>query len=445
MQTSIQPEDLARFAEKFRSNPSNRIAMNAVSANGIHASALNRDGIGKNRFAFSIEVDSGTACNQKQSGRCWMFASYNVMRLAVMKKLNLENMELSQNYSMFYDKLEKANYFLENMLEVLDEPLDGRVVSFLLKSPVGDGGQWDMFRSLTEKYGAVPKEIMPETAVSVSTRELNTYLTCKLRGFACELRSAYQAGKTMEELRARKDDMLCTIYRMLCISLGTPPTRFDWEVRDKDGEFHSVHGITPQEFYQAYIAWDLNEYVTVINAPTRDKPYGRTYTVQYLGSVRDGRYPVKYLNLPMDDLRNLTIRQLRDGKPVWFGSDVGQFSERKKGYLVSDAFCLGELFGTDFPMTKEQRLDYGESSMTHAMVITGVQLDEAGKPVRWKVENSWGDEVGEKGYFVMDDKWFGEFAFQILLERSYLSPEQQAWLDSDPIVLKPWDPMGSLA
>jgi bleomycin hydrolase len=185
--------------------------------------------------------------------------------------------------------------------------------------------------------------------------------------------------------------------------------------------------------------------VTVINAPTKDKPYGHTYTVQYLGNVRGGAYPVKYLNLPMDDLRDLTIRQLKDGRPVWFGSDVGQFSDRKGGYLTTDAYDLGGLFSTDFPMTKEQRLDYGESLMTHAMVITGVDLDENGKPLRWKVENSWGKERGRDGYYVMNDAWFGEFSYQILLDRKYFSPEQNEAFDKDPIILPPWDPMGSLA
>lgn len=185
--------------------------------------------------------------------------------------------------------------------------------------------------------------------------------------------------------------------------------------------------------------------MTVINAPTADKPYGKTYTVQFLGSVRDGKYPVKYLNLPMDELRKLTIKQLKDGKPVWFGSDVGQFSEEKGGYLTSDILEVGNLLGTTFNMTKEERLDYGDSCMTHAMVITGVDLDDAGKPVRWKVENSWGEDVGEKGYYVMDDAWFGEFAYQILLHKKYLSKTQKKQFEADPILLEPWDPMGSLA
>ena len=445
MEKEIRAEDLQKFEELFDQSRINKVAMNAVASSGVLDAARNVDIEKNNPFAFSIEVDAGKVCDQKQSGRCWMFAALNVMRLDLMKKLNLENMELSQNYPLFYDKLEKANYFLENMLETLDEPREGRVVSFLLHDPLGDGGQWDMFRSLVEKYGVVPKDLMPETAVSSATAILRKYMTTKLREYACELRTAHEAGEDMEALRGRKDVMMETIYRMLCIALGKPPVRFTWETRDKDKNFIRIADITPQDFFRTYIGWKLEDMVTVINAPTKDKPYGRTYTVQYLGNVRGGAYPVKYLNLPMDDLRDLAIRQLKDGRPVWFGSDVGQFSDRKGGYLTTDAYDLGKLFSTEFPMTKEQRLDYGESLMTHAMVITGVDLDENGKPLRWKVENSWGRERGRDGYYVMNDEWFGEFSYQILLDRKYFSPAQSEAFDKDPIILSPWDPMGSLA
>ena len=445
MEKAIRIEDLQRFEAGFDAERANVVAMNAVTKNGICDAAENVKAAPDNLHAYSVMVEAGDACNQKKSGRCWMFASLNVMRLKVMDKLNLKNMELSQNYPLFYDKLEKSNYFLENILDILDEPLSGRVVAYLLQDPIGDGGQWDMFRSLVAKYGVVPKDIYPDTAVSVETMQLRKYLTTKLRGFACELREAAAAGESMEALRERKDAMMETVYRMLCISLGKPPVRFTWETRDKDGKFIRVSDITPQEFYEKYVGFDLDNLVTAINAPTQDKPYGRTYTVQYLGSVREGKYPVKYLNLPMDDLRAIAIAMLKDGRPVWFGSDVGQFSNRKAGILSLDAYNLGGLFDTEFPMSKAQRLDYGESLMTHAMVLTGVDLDEDGKPIRWKVENSWGDESGDKGFFVMSDEWFGEFAYQILLDRSYFSAEQNAQFDAEPILLAPWDPMGSLA
>ena len=434
MKKEITFQDIASFSKDFEGSTANQIAMNAVTSNGVVNSAKNVYAKRNQQNHFSVEVDADKVCNQKQSGRCWMFAAYNVMRLEVMKKLNLEHFELSQNYPLFWDKLEKSNYFLENMIATIDEPVEGRVVTYLLRDPIGDGGQWDMFRSLVKKYGVVPKDLMPETAVSSGTREMNGFLTKKLRGYAVRLRKMYQNGSTIDELRQAKDEMMKTVYRIL-----------SWETRDKDKNFVKVANITPQEFFKEYVGWNLDDYVTVINAPTADKPYGKTYTVQYLGNVADGAYPVKYLNLPMDDLRDITIRMLKDNQAVWFGSDVGQFSDRKAGMLTMDALMVGQLFDTDFPMTKAERLDFCDSMMTHAMVITGVDLDENDKPIRWKVENSWGDEVGFDGYFVLDDAWFGEFAFQILLNKSYFSKEQAEAFAQDPIVLKPWDPMGSLA
>ena len=444
MEKAISFNDIKNFEKDFN-NSRNLVAQNAVVANGINAVAKNHRAKVNNPYAFSVEVDAGKVTNQKQSGRCWMFASYNVMRLEVIKKLDLGHFELSQNYPLFFDKLEKSNNFLENIIDNIGEENGSRLMAFLLAAPVGDGGQWDMFRSLVEKYGVVPQDIMPESAASSATRELNSYLTKKLRGFACELRKMYRQGHSVEELRTAKEKMMNTVYRMLSIALGTPPEKFTWETKDRNGKYIKISDITPKEFFEKYVGWDLDEYVTVINAPTKDKPYGKTFTVKCLGNVKGGKYPVKYLNLPMDDLRKLTIKQLKDGKAVWFGSDVGQFSDRKEGFLTMDAFDLKGLFDTDFPMTKEERLDYGDSLMTHAMVITGVDLDEDGKPLRWKVENSWGEDVGQKGYFVMDDRWFGEFSYQILLEKKYFTEEQRKQFDQEPIELEPWDPMGSLA
>lgn len=444
MQRQLTKETEAKFEERFSAYSKNRVAMNAVVKNGINAAAENFAAVRQTRHEFSVSVETGKITNQKASGRCWMFAALNVMRLEVMEKLNLESIELSQNYPLFYDKLEKSNYFLENIIETLDEPLEGRLVSHLLTDPLCDGGQWDMFANLVEKYGAVPKDAMPESAASSQTAEMDRYLTRKLREFACTLREAHKAGQTEEELRNKKEEMLETVYRMLCISLGTPPERFTYETRDKDKKFIRISDITPQEFYKKYICMDMNDYISLINAPTADKPYNRMYTVQYLGNVKGGR-DVKYLNLPSEELKKAAIAQLCDGKAVWFGSDVGQSSNRTGGLLDLDAYDLSDLFGTDFPMTKAQRLDYGESLMTHAMVLTGVNIDENGKPNRWRVENSWGKDVGKDGYFVMSDRWFDEYTYQIVVNKKYLSDEQRALLAEEPIKLKPWDPMGSLA
>lgn len=444
MEKYISMEQLERYEKAFEADAAKRVAMRAVTSAGVQKAALDPEVVRRDRHQYSISLEQGKITNQKSSGRCWMFAALNTMRFDVMKKLNLESFELSQNYPLFYDKLEKANYFLENILDTLDEPTNGRLIAFLLQSPLGDGGQWDMFCSLVEKYGVVPKDAMPETESSSSTWGMTSYLTKKLREFACALREGHQAGKSMEELRGQKDAMMETIYNMLCICLGKPPKTFTLEVRDKDKKFIRDEGLTGTEFFQKYIGWDLKDYVSLINAPTADKPYHRTYTVKMLGNVKEGR-PVKYLNLPADDLKQAAIRQLKDGKPVWFGCDVGQCSTRDGGIMDLDALQVGELFGTTFGMNKAQRLDYGESAMTHAMVFQGVNLDESGNPTRWRVENSWGKDAGQDGYYVMSDRWFEEYTYQVMVNKKYLTPQQQEELEQEPIQLEPWDPMGSLA
>ncbi len=444
MEKQITTEQLERYEKAFAANPAKNIAMRAATANGVQKSATDPEIQRVDRHQFSISLEQGKITNQKQSGRCWMFAALNTMRFAIMKKLNLETMELSQNYTLFYDKLEKANYFLENILDTLEEPTSGRLIAHLLQAPLGDGGQWDMLCNLVEKYGVVPKEAMPETVSSSATYPMTSYMTKKLREFACRLREAHQAGKSAEELRNEKEAMMATIYDMLCISLGKPPKTFTFEARDKDKKFIRDEDITGREFFKKYIGWDMNEYVSLINAPTADKPYHRTYTVKMLGNVKEGR-PVKYLNLPAEDLKAAAIAQLKDGQPVWFGCDVGQESSRDGGIMDLNVIRADELFGTTFGMNKAQRLDYGESLMTHAMVFQGVNLDAAGKPTRWRVENSWGKDAGEDGYYVMSDQWFTEYTYQVVVNKKYLTPQQQKELEQAPIELEPWDPMGSLA
>lgn len=444
MEKNITMEQLERYEKAFAENQAGILAMRAVTMNGVQKSATDPEVQRRDRHQYSISLEQGKITNQKSSGRCWMFAALNTMRFDVMKKLNLETFELSQNYTLFYDKLEKSNYFLENILDTLEEPTEGRLIAHLLRDPLGDGGQWDMLCNLIEKYGVVPKDAMPETVSSSATWPMTAYLTRKLREFACVLREGHKAGKSAEELRGEKEAMMATVYNMLCICLGTPPKTFTLEVRDKDKNFIRDEGLTGKEFFKKYIGWDLSQYVSLINAPTADKPYHKTYTVKMLGNVKEGR-PVKYLNLPIEDLKAAAIAQLKDGKPVWFGCDVGKESIREGGIMDLDILRAGDLFGTEFGMDKAQRLDYGESVMTHAMVFQGVNLDKDGRPDRWRVENSWGKEAGEDGYYVMSDDWFTEYTYQVVVNQKYLTGEQRKELDQEPIRLEPWDPMGSLA
>ena len=433
--------DLERFEEYSSSLPNRKIIADSVINNGILAASRNYEKERELTKNYSLELDSGDVTNQKQSGRCWMFAATNLMRLKVMKNLNLGNMELSQNYPLFYDKLEKSNYFLENIIATRDEKTSSRVVSYLLTAPLGDGGQFDMFASLVKKYGVVPKICMPETATSSKTMLMNNFLTKKLREYAYILREEHKEDD-ITSLRNLKDNMLKEIYHILVLCLGKPPLKFTFETRDLKNNFIRIENITPQEFFAKYVAMNLDSYISIINAPTDDKPYNRSFTVKFLGNI----YPdtVKYLNLPIERLKELLIAQLKDGEPVWFGSDVGQFSDREKGYLSVDALDVKYLFNTEFKLDKKARLDYGESLMTHAMVFTGVNLVD-GKPNRYKVENSWGKEPGYDGFFAMDDEWFNEYVYQIVIDKKYLTKEELEAYNSDPIVLEPWDPMGSLA
>ncbi len=446
MDKRISRQDLKQFEDNFARNPKNRLALNAVARNGAAAVALNREVVNRTNHVFSHLIETPEATNQEASGRCWLFAALNTLRLSAIKKLNLEtkSFEMSQAYLMFWDQLEKGNFFLENIIETREEPLDGRLVMWLLSAPIGDGGQWDMFVNLVEKYGVVPKTAMPEPWSSSRSGPMNFILSTKLREYASVLRALSARGATLKQLRAQKAEMMAEYYRILAIHLGQPPANFVWEWRDKDKEFHRAGRITPQEFFRQYVDFDLDDMVCLINAPTKDKPYNRLYTVQYLGNVAGGHI-VRYLNVESKTLKQATRQMIVDGRPVWFGCDVGQMLERDLGINDPEVFDYGLVFGTDFKMDKATRLDYGHSRMTHAMVLTGVDIDEKDRPVKWRVENSWGDKLGDKGYMVMSDRWFDEYLYEVMVSRRYLSPELLAVLDTPPVVLPPWDPMGSLA
>lgn len=444
MSKAISQEQLQNFQADLDKREGHEVNERAVTKNGIlSVSADYRSEVAMDRV-FSIDIDTGKVADQKRSGRCWMFAALNTMRHSMREKLHMkDDFELSQNYTFFWDKLEKSNYFLENVLQTAELPTSDRKVAWLMQTPQQDGGQWDMLVALIQKYGVVPQTVMPETFNSSNSTEINKQLNLKLRKDAVELRELVAANKSDADIQKTKEKMLTEIYRMLAFTFGEPPANFDFEYRDTDNNYHRIENITPQEFFNKYVDWNLDDYVSIINAPTADKPFNHMYTVEMLGNVLGGRQ-VRHLNLDMQTFRKVAIEQLKHGESVWFGSDVGQESDRKKGIMDTNLYHQDELFDVDFSMSKAERLDYGESMMTHAMVLTGVDLVD-GQPTKWKVENSWGDKVGEKGFFVMSDDWMEEFCYQIVVNKKYLPKDLQEILKEEPTVLAPWDPMGALA
>lgn len=435
---------LERFKTDFRDHPQHKVLMNAVKKNGINAVAMNQDSPVAMQHTFSHEIQSGDITNQKQSGRCWMFAGLNTLRQQVAYNCNLESFELSENYLTFWDKFEKANYFLESILDTLDEDSDSRLIAWLFMDPQQDGGQWDMFVNLVDKYGVIPQHVMPETYHSSRSGGMNQLVTTKLRQDAGKLRDQYrEQNQSEDELRVQKETMLNEIYRMLCHFLGEPPARFDFEYRDKDKKFHSDANVTPQQFYQKYVNVNLDDYISLINAPTADKPFDRTYTVNYLGNVRGGK-DVLYLNVEIETLKEAALKQIQNDEPVWFGCDVGKMMDRDAGILDTEMYDYESTLNVPMHLTKAEQLEYGNSQMTHAMVLKGVNLVD-GKPNRWKIENSWGKEPGKEGFFVMSDPWFDAFMYQIVVKKEYLPESLQTALNQEPIHLQPWDPMGSLA
>ena len=443
----LTDEYIAQLRADFNSHPTAQLMQNAVTRNGIDLISRNHSVVAATDHSFSNLLDSWKVTNQKQSGRCWLFAGLNLFRPAAMEALNLKKFEFSQNYTLFWDKFERANYFLEAMIETADREIDDRTVAFLLECPLDDGGQWNMFVNIIRKHGIVPKYAMPETQSSSATRKMNEQLLARLRKGALELRSCLEVGIASEQVQATKKDILEEVYRMLCIHLGTPPTEFDWQWNDKDRVFHNDGEMTPLEFANRYFQTDPSDYVCLVNDPRSTSSYNNTYTVEFLGNVVGGDI-VKYLNVDVPTMKQLAMATLLDGEPVWMGCDVGKMMDRKEGVWDVDLFKYEDVYDAELTLTKAERLEYHETLMTHAMLFTGVDVieDENGQRARrWRVENSWGDENGKKGFYTMNDSWFDEFMFEVAIHKKYLSAELLAAWDLEPTPLCPWDPMGALA
>lgn len=436
---AITPALLESCRAEFAANPAYRLAMNACSQGSVDEIALNRRVVAGMDWHFSHEVTTGAISNQKRAGLCWMFASLNWVRVAVIEKLKIESFDFSQNYLTFWDRLEKANRFLAMIVALRDRPTDDRMVDFLLREPSSDGGEWHMVANLIRKYGLVPKSAMADTFNVSDSAFLNKVLHYKLREAAAIVFGLHRAGAKDAEIDRARRKALSEIYRILCILLGEPPERFDFSYRDKKKKFHAHRDLTPHDFFEQIVGVDLDDYVWVMSSPLDSTPFHQTFCIDQFQNVVEGE-PGTFLNVPMETLKDLAVRVLKDKQAVLFGCDVLQASSRKIGILDPAVLEYELLFDTGFSMDRAQRMQFLQARLTHNMVLLGVDLVDD-RPVKWKIENSWGDEVGNKGIFMMTDAWFDEYVYAVVVNRRYLDKEQAALLRKKPTVLPAWHPL----
>ncbi|TDL22606.1 peptidase C1B, bleomycin hydrolase [Rickenella mellea] len=464
---SLSSATVETWESEASRDPTTHLARTILSHTDFKIVLMSRDAKIADTHVFNtqLEFKADPITSQKSSGRCWLFATTNVLRHHIMKKLNLKEFELSQSYLFLWDKLNKCNYYLEQSIQLADRPLDDRVVSFLSSDLISDGGQWDMAVNLLETYGVVPQTVFPESYSSSYSSPMNGLLKLKLREHALILRRLAASlnftpssldttnanssdDAALKTLRAKKEELMAEIWRIITATLGVPPLAhesFTWDYYDKDGKPHTWSG-TPVEYYKAFSnkQYPAVDSFSLINDPRNE--YSKLYTVDRLGNLWGGR-PVLYVNTEIENLKNAIVKMIKAGQPVFFGCDVGQFSNTPSGIMDTALHQIEGAFNIKLGLTKAERLQVNESSMTHAMVITAVHVDPAsGQPVRYRVENSWGPDVGDKGYFVMTDKWFEEFVFQVVVPKT-LAPKElvKVYESGEKTVLPPWDPMGSLA
>jgi bleomycin hydrolase len=424
----------------YQSNPTNKALRNAINSNDISKLAVNYD----NNTAFdehlSNTVPSKAITNQESSGRCWMFTGMNVLRNKAIRKYDLPaDFQFSQCYTFFWDQLEKANLFLQSILDTRAKSMEDETVQWLFKNPIGDGGQFTGVANLMTKYGVVPKEAMPETYNSNHTSRMSELIKLRLREDGLRLRQmANNKGTTEAKLQAAKMEMLETIYRMLAYTLGEPPTEFTWTQRNSKGEIVSTEKYTPMSFFNKFVNEDFSTYYMVMNDPTRE--YYKVYEIEYDRHVYDGQN-WKYLNLPMPEIANMAIASIKDSTMMYFSCDVAKFLDRDKGYMDINNYDYGALFGTTFGMDKKERISTYASGSSHAMTLCGVDLDANGKPTKWMVENSWGSNRGHNGFLIMTDQWFNEYMFRLVVESKYIPSATLKLFDQKPILLPAWDPL----
>lgn len=434
-QGGISDEALKKIKEGYKGTPEEIALRNAISRNDINKLAVNLDSQANVDTYFSHKVPSKGITDQESSGRCWLFTGMNVLRAEMIKKYNLGPFQFSQNYSFFWDQLEKSNLFLQGIVDTKQLPADDRKVDWLFKHALGDGGQFTGVSDIITKYGLVPAEVMPETYSSNNTSRMSNLLNLKLKEFGLELREMKNDAKKLE---ARKLEMLGFIYRFLVLNLGEPPTEFEWTMYDAAGKPVSTKKYTPKSFYDEYVGKDLKgSYVLFMNDPTRD--FYKVYEIEYDRHQYDGENWV-YVNLPIEEIKKMAIASIKDSTMMYFSCDVGKFYNREKGILDVNYYDYGSLMGTEFGMDKRERILTGSSGSSHAMTLMAVDLDENDNPKKWMVENSWG-MTGFKGHLIMTDEWFNEYMFRLVVDKKYVPQNILDLMEQKPIMLPPWDPM----
>lgn len=435
-------KDMLRVIQQSQQRtPADKALFNALAANSIDALAANHANKGSLDIYFSIETPSQSITDQKQSGRCWMFSGFNVLRSEFAERTDSLTVNLSHDYLFLWDQLEKANLFLQGVIDCADKPIDDERVRFFFKSPINDGGTYCGVADLVAKYGLVPAEIMPETYSSENTSKVASLLKSKLREYGLQLRDMVAKGKSKADIKAEKTKMLSTVYRMLSLTMGEPPSEFTYAFKNKQGRTVTEPKKYNPVTFAAEILGDkpvYGSFIMVMNDPRRE--YYKTYEVEYDRHTYDGTN-WKYLNLPMEDIAKLAIASLKDGRKMYSSYDVGKFLDRKRGYCDVENFDYGTLFGTTFGMDKAQRIMTYDSGSTHAMTLTAVDLDADGKPVMWKVENSWGPDYGQKGCLIMTNEWFNEYMFRLVVDKKYVPADMLKQYEQEPVMVMPEDPL----
>lgn len=435
---------LQQMEKTQQSAPASKAIFNALASNKIDNLAKNFANQGAIDTHFSTETPKQSIHDQKSSGRCWMFSGFNVLRANFAKQhADTLAVEYSHDYLFFYDQLEKANLMLQGVIDTAKKPLDDTRVQFFFKNPLNDGGTFCGVSDLADKYGLVPKSVQPETFSAENSAKMSSMISSKLREFGLELRQMAADGKKPAAIKARKTEMLSTVYRMLCLTLGEPVKEFTYAFRNKDGKtVGEARRYTPKEFFKATVGEPLSgSFIMVMNDPRR--PYHKTYEVEYDRHTYDGQN-WKYLNLPMDEIEQLAMASLKDGRKMYSSYDVGKQLDRERGYLDTENYDYASLFGTTFGMDKAQRIATFDSGSTHAMTLSAVDIDADGKAVKWKVENSWGPNHGQGGCLIMTDRWFREYTFRLVVNKQYVPQDIMKQFEQKPIMVMPEDPLFSV-